>query len=83
MKLKKSILTMALALSLCAAPLSVSAAASSPIEPANTGESSVSPQSDAIIWRFKVENGKIYKRLYNASTGSYIGEWIYVGEYNP
>lgn len=83
MKLKKAVLTMALALSLCATPLSVSAAVSSPAEPANTGESSVSPQSDAIVWRFKIENGKIYKRLYNASTDTYIGEWIYVGEYNP
>lgn len=82
MKLKKSVLTMALALSLCATPLSVSAA-SSPVEPTNIRESSVSPQSDAIYWRFKIENGKIYKRLYNSSNGTYIGDWIYVGEYNP
>lgn len=83
MKLKKTILTMALALSLCATPLSVSAAASAPLMSASTGEGSVSPQSDVITWRYKISNGKIYKRLYNASTNTYIGEWIYVGKYNP
>lgn len=83
MKLKKSILSIALALSLCATPLSVSAAVSTPIMSANTGEHSASPQSDVITWRYKIENGKIYKRLYNASTLKYIGGWIYVGEYTP
>lgn len=83
MKRKKIILTMALALSLCATPLTVSANVSIPISPANTGDHLVSPQSDVILWRYKVEDGKIYKCLYNSSTGEYIGEWIYVGEYNP
>ncbi|MFG6358439.1 MAG: hypothetical protein K1W26_16715 [Acetatifactor sp.] len=83
MKRKKLILSMALSLCLCATPLSVYANVSTPIPPANTGDYSVSPQSDVITWRYMVENGKIYKRLYNASTGEYIGEWIYVGEYNP
>ena len=27
------------------------------------------------------ENGKIYKRLYNCSTGNWEGDWIYLGEY--
>lgn len=38
----------------------------------------VVPYSDIIEWRYKIENGKIYKRLYNCSTASWIGEWIYV-----
>lgn len=83
MKHKNLIMTMALALSLCATPLSVSANVSIPIPPANTGDHSVSPQSDVILWDYKVVDGKIYKCLYNSSTGEYIGEWIYVGEYNP
>lgn len=83
MKLKKSVLSMALALSLCATPLSASAAALLPAEPANMRETSVSPQSDALIWRYKIENGKIYKRLYNATKNAYIGNWIYVSEYRP
>lgn len=83
MRRKKLILSMALSLCLCATPLSVCASVSTPILPTSTGDYSVSPQSDVIIWAYKVEDGKIYKCLYNSSTGEYIGEWIYVGEYNP
>ena len=44
-------------------------------------ESTVRPLYDDIEWVYKVENGKIYKRLYNFSTANWIGNWIYVGEY--
>lgn len=40
-----------------------------------------SPCSDIIEWRYKIEDGKIWQRLYNYSTRNWIGEWIYVGEY--
>lgn len=83
MKRKKLILSMALSLCLCTTPLSVCANVSTPIPPANTGDHSISPQSDVILWQYKVEDGKIYKRLFNTSTGEPAGEWIYVGEYNP
>jgi len=39
----------------------------------------VSPRSDIIDWRYKTENGKMYKRLYNFTTYEWIGEWILVG----
>lgn len=41
----------------------------------------VQPRSDIIEWRFKIEDGKLYRRLYNYSTANWIGEWLYVGEY--
>ena len=31
-------------------------------------------------WRFKIEDGKLYRRLYNRSTGLWETDWIYVGE---
>lgn len=31
---------------------------------------------DNIIWKYKMVNGKIYKRQYNSSTGEWIGNWI-------
>ncbi|MBS7007283.1 hypothetical protein [Anaerostipes sp.] len=31
-----------------------------------------------IIWRYKTENGKLYKRKFNTSTNKWIGEWILV-----
>lgn len=40
--------------------------------------STVSPLSDIIKWRYKAVNGKLYKRLYNYSKGSWIGDWILV-----
>lgn len=38
----------------------------------------VQPLSDDIRWRFKKENGKYYKRLYNYTTRSWIGDWILI-----
>ena len=36
----------------------------------------VAPQSDNLRWIYKVENGKRYKRLFNTTTGGWIGDWI-------
>lgn len=33
-------------------------------------------------WRFKIEDGKLYKRLYNRSTGLWETDWIYVADYD-
>ena len=33
----------------------------------------------AVIWVYKVVDGYVYKRLYNKSTGQWIGDWILVG----
>lgn len=35
-----------------------------------------SPRADILQWRYKIVDGKIYKRLYNASTGHWVGDWI-------
>ncbi len=37
-----------------------------------------SPQKDIIRYRFKIEDGKLYKRLYNYSNGDWESDWIYV-----
>ena len=44
-------------------------------------ENEIMPCSDIIRWRLKLEDGKMYKRLYNFSTGNWIGDWIYLGVY--
>lgn len=38
-----------------------------------------SPRAADIQWRYKVENGKTYKRLFNYSTNQWVGDWILVG----
>lgn len=44
----------------------------------NSNTSSFSPQADIIEWRYKVENGKLYKRQYNCTLDKWIGNWILV-----
>lgn len=65
-----------LALTILASPITtVSVHAAAP----NTEET----QHAIIQWRFKVENGNLYRRLYNYSIGKWVGEWEYIGPYNP
>lgn len=52
--------------------------ASLPVQAAQSPGTVATPQKDDIQWRFKVENNKVYKRLYNYSTLVWIGDWIYV-----
>ncbi len=65
----------------CAILTNVNSAISlSPIHSAEftDSDSKISPMSDAIEWRYKIENGKVYKRLYNYTTQQWIGDWILV-----
>lgn len=39
------------------------------------------PYSNVTIWRYKIENQKLYKRLYDSSTRRWVGNWIYVCDY--
>lgn len=41
----------------------------------NSQSSQVVPFADVIGWRYKSENGKLYRRLYNYSQEKWIGEW--------
>lgn len=47
---------------------------------AATGEETVAPCADVIEWKYKIENNKIYKRLYNSTTGEWLTDWIYVND---
>lgn len=49
-----------------------------PTQAAASQEETVMPMRDAIGWMFKIENNKLYKRLYNHSTCNWIGDWIYI-----
>lgn len=40
----------------------------------------IAPYSDDIKWRFKEENGKLYRRLFNYTTNEWLGQWEYVGD---
>lgn len=44
----------------------------------SSGNNNIMPLSDEIRWVYKTENGRVYKRLFNFSTGKWIGNWILV-----
>jgi len=46
---------------------------------AATPNEMVAPCSDVIQWRFKIVDNKLYRRLFNYTSSSWIGEWEYVG----
>ena len=83
MKTKKTILITAsvLTLSICSLLPAVNVSASNQSVPTEQYGNSVTPRSDIKEWVYKIENGKIYKRLYNSSTDTWLTDWIYVGEY--
>lgn len=70
----------------CFSLISIPAAASMISEPAIPAiiseKESVVPCADVLQWQYKVEDGKLYKRLYNNTTGNWVGDWIYVADVN-
>lgn len=36
------------------------------------------PRADVTEWKYKIEDGKLYKRLYNSTQCCWVGDWIYV-----
>lgn len=83
MKIKKFVLAsaFALTLSVCCIQPTITASASNQACSVEQYGDTVTPRSDIKKWVYKTENGKLYKRLYNASTASWEGDWIYVCEY--
>ncbi|MEY8523348.1 hypothetical protein AALA90_10005 [Lachnospiraceae bacterium 38-10] len=61
---------------LCPAVTVSAQAADTPPQAAPSGEETIQPHAPIIKWVFKEENGIIYRRLYNYSTGEWIGDWI-------
>lgn len=56
----------------------VSPASALPVQAAVSPNPVIMPMRDALEWYYKIVNKKIYKRLYNHSTASWVGDWIYI-----
>lgn len=39
--------------------------------------------TDIVEWAFKIVDGKLYKALFNRSTGQYLTDWEYVCDWPP
>lgn len=68
-----------LAMLFCPASVMKTQAADIPPMTKVTEGETIEPRQPVTEWITKVENGKIYRRLYNHSTGEWIGDWILVG----
>lgn len=77
--MKKNIINTILTYSLMTFLLASNAA----ITPQQSNElidnSNISTYANKYEWRYKTENGKLYKRLYNTTTLTWAGDWILIG----
>lgn len=74
----------ALGIACCALTLTVMPVrAAAPITPigGSPGADVSEPCAAIKQWRFKIMDGKLYKRLANLSTAQWEGDWIYVCEW--
>ena len=69
------LLTAAILLSTSATP-TLNVSAKENVSIVSYQSSTVAPLSENIGWRYKVENGNLYKRLYNYSMSQWVGDWI-------
>lgn len=44
--------------------------------PTVIGAGAITPYSAIIDWRYKVEDGRLYRRLYNYTEQCWVGDWI-------
>ena len=40
-----------------------------------TNTATITPRSDIIGWRYKTVNGQVYRRQYNYTKSTWIGDW--------
>lgn len=50
-----------------------------PLEGFAADQSAIQPKADIIEWRYKTENGKLYRRKFNYSKDRWIGNWEFIG----
>ena len=43
------------------------------------GAEEISPLADVISWVYERRGDEIWKRLYNATTHEWVGDWVFVG----
>ena len=65
--MKKYLIMLLSAICLCMTPVY---ALESPVQ------KSAQMYRDAIVWKYKNINGRLYKLQYNVTTGKWIGDWI-------
>lgn len=76
MKLLTKLFTILLLITVLSGGNQVQVYANTPTSVISMSEETIAwPQSDIIEWRYKTENGKLYKRQYNYTKVKWIGNW--------
>lgn len=74
-KTKKQLLvTFAVAIGILCIPFPASAQTNASVV-SPTEYTQISPRKDELEWRFKVVDGKLYRRIYNLTSQKWVGEW--------
>lgn len=74
-KTKKQLLVaFAVAIGILCIPFPASAQTNTSVA-CTTEYTQISPRKDQLEWRFKVVDGKLYRRLYNTTSQKWVGEW--------
>ena len=72
-RMKKMVFVLAASMMVCSGILTVPSYEAYAMA---NGSEAVMPMADKLEWKYKIENGIMYKRLYNRTTGKWIGNWI-------
>lgn len=73
-KMKCFALVLVVLLTISVFPL-VANAATETVATSENQTPAVTPRKPIIEWHYKIENGKIYRRQFNHTTGQWIGQW--------
>ena len=73
--MNKIILTISMILIFSTVPISAREDISSNIKNIQYTQNLIQ-KKDVLVWKYKSINGKMYKRLYNKTTGKWVGDWI-------
>ena len=72
--MKKTLITLCIALMLCLSTVPAHAAEITPLAIVEDG--GVTPASEETVWRQRIYNGMLQKRLWSITYGKWLTEWI-------
>ena len=72
--MKKIIITLCIALMLCINTVPAHASGITPVS--TVEESGVTPASEETVWRQRIYNGMLQKRLWSITYGKWLTDWI-------
>lgn len=76
--MKKNVITAMILIFLLCFSFNAEAAASNIFLSVSSANDKADSRAEIYEWRFKLQNGKLYKRLYNCTRHEWAGDWILI-----